>query len=146
MEIEFADLQMTIPDGWVDVTEDCDEGCPPTLTAGDEGLGALQFSVATYESGAKPGIGLKDVEELLRDFAEKNGLNAARAFQARESPPLVSGDFEYEDGFLRAWYVSDGESVAFVTYTCGESSGSQFEAELAAADGIVSSIRFPPSA
>ena len=143
MKVEFAGFLLSLPEGWVDVTEDSGEDAPPTLTAGPEGLGALQFSIGEYESGDRPNVGLTDVVELLEDFASRQGLRASGPFRTREDPPLASGDFLDDDGFIRAWCVSDGRSVAFVTYTCGERSGDRFVAELGAADRIVRSIEFP---
>jgi len=63
----FADVRISLLEGWVDVTDDLPEGTPPTL-AKPEGVGALQFSVAKYRAGAKPNVSEDDLEALLVKF------------------------------------------------------------------------------
>jgi hypothetical protein len=138
----FAGLTLDRADGWVDVTDDSGEEAPPTLAFGDAGVGALQFSIAEYESGAEPLVSASDLREMLEAFGTNNDLGDATNVRERREPPLVSGDFPSDDTFLRAWYLSDGRNVAFVTYVCNVPADAALADELASADTLVRSIHF----
>ena len=52
-DCRFADLSLKLSEGWYDITHDLPDGSPCTL-AKDDGVGALQFSVARYSGGPRP--------------------------------------------------------------------------------------------
>ena len=55
---------------------------------------------------------------------------------------IVSGDFSKPGEFIRLWYVTNGDDLAFESYLADPGS-SRFSSELAEADGIVESLIFP---
>lgn len=61
----FAGVRIALPNGWVDTSDDMPKGIPPTL-AKPEGVGALQFSVGRYLSGADPQVSLDDLDAISR--------------------------------------------------------------------------------
>lgn len=65
----FADVRVSLLNGWVDVSNNMPEGTPPTL-AKPEGVGALQFSVGRYRAGTDPQFRPEDLDTLLREFAD----------------------------------------------------------------------------
>ena len=123
--------------GWRDVTED--DG-PLTLAREEEHSGALQFTAGLYRAGRVPDPSFADLRALLQGFADREGLHLG-AVEEFDTSPLkgVSSDFRREGFFQRVWYVSDGRSVALVTYTCDD--GFQDD-ELAECLAMVSTMRF----
>lgn len=137
----FADVRISLPIGWVDVSDDMPEGTPPTL-AKPEGVGALQFSVGRYRSGANPQVSLEDLDALLTEFAATRSLGLAADIERGTSAShYVGGSFLNGDDLIRAWYLTNGSDVALVTYVAAATSGDA-AAELADAGTIVRSIDF----
>lgn len=116
---------------------------PFTLSMPD-GVGALQFSVASYESGSPPKMDTAALESMIREFTEENSLGPLRDLvQEQEELSLAAASFSLdEQTFGRVWYVSDGFNVAKVTYVCEQV---QPPLELLAAEQIVRSLRFTAS-
>src|SRR6185369_447173 len=84
-----------------------------------DGVGAFQFSVATYKSGGIPKATPKVLLSLLRDFAASRELGEPADVVTEDGQlPLAAASFHHGDNFLRVWYASDGQSFAKVTYTC----------------------------
>ncbi|MCW3848814.1 hypothetical protein OF829_16370 [Sphingomonas sp. LB-2] len=136
MRAGFAGVEIDVPAGWLDITDDLDDDPPPTL-AREDGVGAIQFSIAWYESGALPGIDEVALQQMLWSRF------GSPTVTEQTCPHLVVGtDTMMEDNRLGAWYVSDGASVAFVTYV-GEATDPASAGELADARGIACSLRFP---
>jgi hypothetical protein len=127
--------------GWSDITAEVEADNPPPTVARDDGVGALQFSIALYKSGLRPCGNVEELQELLDDFAESHGWDV-RSDATRESSPrgLVAASFRPGDDFVRVWYVSESGNFAFVTYTCA--GGDASPRELAEAERIVRSVRF----
>jgi len=137
----FADVRISLPNGWVDVSDDMPEGTPPTL-AKPEGVGALQFSVGRYRSGANPQVSPDDLDALLKEFADTRSLGAAADVERGKSAShYVGGSFLHGDDLIRAWYLTNGSDVALVTYVAAAASGDA-AAELVDAGTIVRSIDF----
>ena len=137
----FADVRISLPNDWVDVSDDMPEGTPPTL-AKPEGVGALQFSVGRYRSGANPQVSPDDLEALLKEFADTRSLGvAADVERGKSASHYVGGSFLHGDDLVRAWYLTNGSDVALVTYVVAAASGDA-AAELADAGAIVRSIDF----
>jgi hypothetical protein len=144
MRFPFAGVTIDFLEGWLDLTDSLPEGTPPTLGRGDLGRGALQFTTARYAGGEKPKYDKRVLQELLREFEASQQWSAAANVAEMES--AVSKTFgayadHVSEGWLtRVWYVSDGEHLAFVTYTAEVSVVAHHE--LDEAHQIVSSIRF----
>lgn len=137
----FADVRILLPNGWVDVSDDMPEGTPPTLAKPD-GVGALQFSVGRYRSGADPQVSPDDLEAMLKDFADTRSLGVAVDVERGKSQShYIGGSFLHGDDLIRAWYLTNGSDVALVTYVAMAAS-SDAAAELADAGTIVRSIDF----
>jgi hypothetical protein len=138
---KFPDFSVDLPFGWGDITAELDNDDPPATVARGDGVGALQFSIALYESGPRPTGDVKELQELLDGFAETHELTS-RSNAIQESLPrgLVAASFQPNGDFLRVWYVGEGPNFAFVTYTCERS---LIDArELAEAEQIVRSVVF----
>lgn len=171
--LETPTFAASVPDDWDDLTSELeDETAPPALGRAD-GPGALQVSVALYQSGGYPNATEATVVELLDDFVGRQPATAQD--RVRESTPLrlAAATFHLDPKpkakpkkrsrrkpeaveepppppqFLRVWYLSDGGSFAFATYTCdlGEEG-----ADLPDCERVVRSLTFlgaappPPAA
>ena len=137
----FANVRISLPSGWTDISDELPEGTPPTL-AKQDGIGALQFSVARYRTGVRPEIGPESLDALLREFAETRMLGAAADVERGKSTShYVGASFSRGGDLVRAWYATNGSDVALVTYVA-EAGGRDAEVELAEAGGIVRSIDF----
>jgi hypothetical protein len=109
-------MTLEVPEDWFDTTED---DAPFTLSK-PEGVGALQFSVAQYHEGTPPSVDAAALSSLLRDFATSQSFSDMHdAVQEQAELSLAAASFSLDEEFFgRVWYVSDGWSVAKVTYTC----------------------------
>lgn len=137
----FADVRIYLPNGWVDVSDEMPEGTPPTL-AKPEGVGALQFSMGRYRSGAHPQVSPNDLDAPLKEFADTRSLGlAADVERGKSASHYVGASFLNGDDLIRAWYLTNGCDVALVTYVVAAASGDA-AAELADAGTIVRSIDF----
>ncbi len=66
-----------------------------------------------------PNITIKDLQNLLEDFATSHGLEKGYDSSFRETPILVSSaSFNFERRFFRVWYVSNGQDIILATYNC----------------------------
>jgi hypothetical protein len=129
-----------VPNGWNDITETVESDCPPFTLARSDGVGALQFSIATYKSGPHPNPQSIDIHELLDDFGRSRDLGMPTAVLSEAGPPMVAaGNFVLGSDSVRVWYLSDGRNFAFITYT---SSSIDFGLELSDCEGIVRSLEF----
>ena len=141
--ITFGGLAATVPVGWFDVTDELSEGSPLTL-AKQEGVGALQFTVAKYQAGRLPTIGEADLENLLMNFADNRGLGAPLSLNhAKGLNPYVCGSFSVQGELLRVWYVSNRKDVALITYVTQQPASGKVDEELIDATTIIESIDFP---
>jgi hypothetical protein len=138
--VAFDTFAVQVPRGWVDVTESVEGDDPPYTVAHRQGVGALQFSVALYESGPIPNPTPAVLLGMVREFGRIRGLGEPSAVVTEPGPPrLAAGSFAWGDDFVRVWQVSDGRNFAFVTYTCAaEDAGPELEA----CERIVRSIVF----
>jgi hypothetical protein len=117
------------------------DGTPPTLAKPD-GVGALQFSVGRYRSGADPQVKPDDLEAMLKEFADTRSLGvAADVERGKSACHYVGGSFVHGDDLIRAWYLTNGSDVALVTYVAAAAC-CDAAAELADAGTIVRSIDF----
>ncbi|PVE24374.1 hypothetical protein DC522_10930 [Microvirga sp. KLBC 81] len=142
--IELGGGEVIVPDAWYDITDEVEADDPPyTLAEPDKGIGALQLSIALYQGGVAPAPSQDDLRNMALRFGEQRGLDEAFEEQVfmNESLRGAAMSFRWEEDFIRIWYVSDGRSIAFVTYVCewGEQNR-----ELSTCEDIVKSLRFGP--
>ena len=137
MSIPFA---IDCCEGWCDITDEVEVADAPWTLAKPDGVGAFQFSVATYKSGRIPNPTPESLLSLLRDFAISHELGepADIVTEAGELR-IAAGSFRQGDSFIRAWYISDGHSFARITYTCAFG---QQQAELSDCEQMVRTLRF----
>ncbi len=138
--IAFETFAVEVPSGWANITETVEGDDPPYTLAHRDGSGALQFSVALYQSGPVPEPSPTILRQMVEEFGQKKGLGEPSQIVSELGPPrLAAGSFAWGEDFLRIWQISDGRSFAFVTYT---SEADVVESELVACEQIVRSIVF----
>ena len=139
---KIGNLVITPVSGWVDMTSEISSKNPPFTLARNDGVGALQFSVATYVGAKLPAITLDSLNQLLDDFAQSRELR--RSFNAVSQEGVdqflvCARSFRLGPEFIRVWYCSDRRSIALVTYVCQDVSE---EMELPDCEQIVSNLKF----
>lgn len=140
-EIAFPQFTVQAPDHWFDVTAELEEETPPLTIAPEEGLGALQFSLAKFPTAEPPAAILDKLRALLKDFAKAHQLGQAQNLTAVDSPrPQLAANFHWDGDLLRVWYLADQGNLAFLTYTCEKNAA--YADELEEAEEIVRSLRF----
>ena len=141
--VKFAGFSVMLPKGWIDVTDELDEGSPFTLRKENNALGALQFAVRLCKPGKSPDINIDKLTSLLNDFSAKNELGTARNIKkCNEGMLSISGEFVNSDEFVCIWYVSENNNIAMITYGSTLADDSLLPGEVAEADQIVKSIIF----
>ncbi|MBX3628008.1 MAG: hypothetical protein KF892_23570 [Rhizobacter sp.] len=140
MRYDCGSITLEFPVGWFDTTTD---DLPFTLSKTD-GVGALQFSVATYKEGSPPAIDVAALGSMVAEFAKTNSLDPLRdRVQMQDDLLLAAASFTADEGTHgRVWYVSDGWSLAKITYVCEQVPP---QPELHEAEQIVRSLQFSPS-
>jgi hypothetical protein len=134
----YGQFSISLPTGWFDITDENDGG--PTTLARPDGVGALQFTIATYRRGPKPSASAADLANMISDFAEAACLG--RGFDhVRETATLLlaAASFEQAEWFMRVWFVSDAINFGQITYTAQATAP---RSELFACETIVRSIRW----
>lgn len=127
-------------DGWWDITDEVEAADAPWTLARPDGVGAFQFSIATYKSGRIPNPTAQDLLSLLRDFASSRQLGESADVVVEDGDLRLAGaSFRSGDDFLRVWYVSDGWSFAMVTYT---SVWDEQHSELVDCEQMIRTLRF----
>lgn len=133
-------LSISCNDGWCDITADVEAADPPWTLAKPDGVGALQFSAGIYESGTVPNPTQEELLWLLHSFANSLNLGNPVDLIAEDAElRLAAGSFRYGEDFLRVWYVTNGRSVAQVTYLC--SWGGQ-DSELPDCEQMIRTLKF----
>jgi len=69
--VVFDNFAVTAPRGWSDITDTIDADSPPRTLAHSDGVGALQFSVALYQSGPIPDPTPGALWEMVEEFGRK---------------------------------------------------------------------------
>jgi hypothetical protein len=140
-EIAFPKFTVSVPDHWFDVTAELEGDSPPLTIAPEDGLGALQFSLAPFPVKEAQSAVLEKLCSLLKDFATGHQLGQPQSVVAAESPrPQLAANFHWDGDLLRVWYVADQGQLAFLTYTCEKNAA--FANELQQAEEIVRTLRF----
>jgi hypothetical protein len=139
--VNLPGVSIGLEEGWEDVTTSLDvPNSPFTIARAENGVGALQLSIAQYKAGKLPEITVSDLQDLLSGFARNHKLSEGFDSTASEVPlVLVASSFHNGTDFVRAWYASDGRNVVFATYVCAWEHRS---IELAACDKMILTIRF----
>jgi hypothetical protein len=133
-----------VPDQWADISAELEDDTPITLAEPIGGVGALQFSIAIHISGPRPDISCQELVEMLNDFSDSQGYTRTSDIAIDTSPcSLVVATFLTDDSYLRAWYLSNGHGIAFVTYTAAVD---DFDGEISTAEAIVRSFRWRTNA
>lgn len=142
MIVQFHGLTFDLPTGWEDITDDLPEGSPPTL-AKASGVGAFQFSIAKYRSGERPNTDFDALRSFMIEFCQNNFIDIEHIFEKEFRNTMCVGvSSKTVDETLSAWYLSNGNDFAFVTYL-GPGEESDFvDKELDEAREIISSISF----
>ncbi|HEU6442383.1 MAG TPA: hypothetical protein VFF38_08475 [Microvirga sp.] len=142
IRLAFGGVEATVPGTWRDITDEVEADAPPyTLADPDEGVGALQFSIAAYQGGAMPAPSREELRDMALGFGKER--DCGKPFEERlftdEFLRGAAMSFRREEDFLRVWYISDGWNVAFITYVC---EWSEQDRELSVCEDIVKSVRF----
>ena len=136
--VNFGGFKMNLPGGWYDSTHEVEADNPPLTITKQDGVGALQFTVALYTSGKLPNATVRDVHDMLLNFVGDSG--PPRDVVLEDEPlPLAACSFDWQGSFVRAWFVTDGSNFAQVTYICEPQA---IGPELAEAEAIVRSLTF----
>jgi hypothetical protein len=138
---QFAGLTFDLPPGWSDITNDLPPGSPATL-ARETGVGAIEFSVSRGEGGPEPVVDGTDLEDMLREFCEQNAIPLSSENIPTAVCRAVGGVSRSEGAVVGVWYLSDGQSVAMVTYFADTADTEAADEELAVAEAIVRTASF----
>lgn len=138
--LTYSSFSIEVPDNWDDITDELDDDSPITLAEPTCGVGALQISVAVHTSGQRPNISCRDLVEMLNAFGD-SGAHTRRTEIATATMPnsRAVATFSDEDSYIRVWYLSDGDRIAFVTYTAAVD---DFDGEVETAEAILNSFAF----
>ena len=135
--VTYDGFSIDLPDEWADTTADFEPGAPLTFTRTDVDSGALQLSIASYKTGARPNPTTETLRELLSDFARSHNLKPLTELRTGTDPLLLTAGVFTDGEFIFAvWYLSDGTNFALATHTKQELD----HAEIAAADSIVRTL------
>ncbi|WP_192257398.1 hypothetical protein [Mesorhizobium caraganae] len=142
MIVQFHGITFDAPVGWEDITDDLPAGSPPTI-AKASGVSAVQFSIAKYRSGKKPNADFGVLRSFMLEFCQKNGIDAKHIWAKKFTNTMCVGVLsKTEKQVLSAWYLSDGNDFALVTYISFDEAQHLMDEELEEARTIVSSISF----
>jgi hypothetical protein len=140
-EITFPQFRVQAPEHWFDVTSEVEGEEPPATLAPDEGLGALQFSVADLPAEAAGRTSVDDLRAMVKEFAKAHDLGSPQNVATLQEPrPLLAANFRWDGDFLKVWYLAERGRLVFATYTCDQ--GAAFAVELGEAEQIVKSLTF----
>lgn len=114
----YSDFTIEPTSNWFDIADDVPGDDVPLTFGRPDGFGALQFSIASYQSGPTPNPSTDTLHALLRDFAQSRELGAATDLYTEVEPLLLAAASFRTDSFIRVWYLSDGRSFALATFTC----------------------------
>jgi hypothetical protein len=141
MRHRLSSFSFDVPEEWGDITPDNDPTYPFTMAL-DGGIGVIQVSLAEWKGGPRPEIDEAKLAEMFASYCVSQGLDLqAETFQG-QSPLGVGGRHISSKELFAAWYVSDGQNVALVTYVSQFPDEPASENELSVARRLVSSASF----
>jgi hypothetical protein len=138
--LSFPGFHVQTSDDWRDVTDSLDAPNKPFTLAKPDGVGAMQFSPALYRGGRRPAPSKEDLLSLALDMGQRLGLGDALETNTFQNS-LVGAAASYHSagGFVRIWYLSDGENIMFATYACDWDCR---EEEISECEEIIKSLKF----
>ncbi|TRC79105.1 hypothetical protein FJV83_12655 [Mesorhizobium sp. WSM4307] len=143
MIVQFHGITFDAPVGWEDITDDLPLGSPPTLAKASDAGGSLQFSIAKYRSGEKPSANFDVLRSFVTEFCRNNFIDVERIFATEFGDVMCVGvSSRTADQTLSAWYLSNGNDFAFVTYLAEGDEYDLIDEELGETREIISSISF----
>lgn len=127
-----------MPSTWENITDSVSSPHRPWTLAKKNGWGALQFTIALYDGGAKPNVSFDTLEDTVRSTAATMEFRQPTQFTRKTegSRFMVSADFCDREQFVRVWHLTDGWNFAWIT------SPEEERTELPEAETIVSTIEF----
>jgi hypothetical protein len=113
-------VQLLLPEGWVDSSDQIGNSNRQFTLTRPDGVGAFQMSFAQYISGKLPDIQLHNLRDLLSEFAASRRLGPEQAQAVGEHNGVLwcRADYQRANDFIRVWYLSDSKSVVLATYIC----------------------------
>ena len=138
--IDLGGARLTAAHDWNDITHTLSGSEHPRTLAKLHGGGALQLSLALYRDGQVPQPLPSELLEMVRELGSAHDLGTPSQ-EVTESAPirLAAATFHARGDFIRVWYVSDGYSIAKVTYLSAEGDEEQ---EVAECESMVRTVRF----
>lgn len=114
--VEFYSLKLDLPKGWFDITKEVGNRTIPTL-AKNNGIGALQFSIARYSQGSKPNIRKKDLVEMINNKSELNSLGIKDVKDCKIRNGIgISGNCITPTEYFMLWYITNSIDLVLITY------------------------------
>ena len=134
-------LQVTLPQGWEDISEENPEGPATFVRSGENATGVLQFSIqSVYESGPEPNPTSGDLIALSEHVAR---LQEADVME-RYSGVCDLGTFGSVIGKsaelpkMQIWTLTNGRDFVLATFLCPEQPDAE---EAAEAETIVKGVQ-----
>lgn len=139
--IAFPKFSVETPEEWFDVTAELEGDAPPPTLHAEEGHGALQVSIEQIPGKKQVQFTVEQLRGMLKGFAEGHELDSPNNISSSETPrPQLAANFLWNGEFLRVWYLSEPDQLAFITYMCEKNAA--FATELQQVEEIVRSLRF----
>ena len=114
----FGKLSIPKLKDWENITQVLKKDAPFSITKAN-GAGAIQVSFAKHAAGEAPDVTVDDLDDFLLDFEVNRGFyQKSDEVIADGKIKSVGASFKFKDDFVRAWYLSNGQDVALVTYLC----------------------------
>ena len=142
-DFTFPKFSIETPDHWFDVTAELEAEAPPPTFMAEDGHGELQVSIEKLTGGKGVQFNSEQLRGMLKEFAQGHDLGSPNNLSSLESPrSQLAANFIWNDDFLRVWYLSEPDQLAFITYTCEKNT--PFASELQEVETIVRSLKFRP--
>ncbi len=86
--INGTGFTVSTPENWSNITDEVEADNPPFTLAAIDGYGALQFSVALFETGQLPTPSAQDLADMLSEFGKQHRLGRMND-NVTETEPLL---------------------------------------------------------
>jgi hypothetical protein len=136
-----AGLSFDLPAEWLDTTGEVPSPSPFTFTR-PTGIGAIQISLGRYKSGVRPNIDGLTLLDMFNQRARSLGWKAAGKLAPAARSTVAWGLERSEAEVIALWYVTDGFSLAQVTYVGTVAESPMASAELDVAGQLAMSLTF----
>ncbi len=141
MRHRLSSFSFDVPEEWCDITPENDPSYPFTMAL-DGGIGVIQVSLAEWTGGPRPAIDGSGLAEMFAKYCVTQGIELQAEQFVGASPLGVGGRHASSDELFAAWYLSDGQNVALVTYVSQFPNEPASEDELSVASRLISSASF----